>query len=78
MFNNMDPLSAQWLKCWDIVKGMVKDKTPGSDGFIMTFFHDCWDIVWEDIMKVFHELHSFVKFEESLNATFITLIPKRP
>lgn len=28
-------------------------------------------------MKVFNELFSFGKFEKSLNATFIALIPKR-
>ncbi|XP_040992146.1 uncharacterized protein LOC121239053 [Juglans microcarpa x Juglans regia] len=56
---------------------MVRDKAPGLDGFTMAFFQDCWDIVREDVMEVFHELFSFRKFEKSLNATFIALIPKR-
>ena len=29
-------------------------------------------------MKVFHYLHTHGNFEKSLNATFITLIPKKP
>ena len=29
-------------------------------------------------MKVFHYLHAHGNFERSLNATFITLIPKKP
>ena len=40
-------------------------------------FQSCWDIVWVDIMKVFREFYTFMKFEKSFNATFIALIPKK-
>ncbi|XP_041004079.1 uncharacterized protein LOC121249433 [Juglans microcarpa x Juglans regia] len=56
---------------------MAKDKAPGPDGCSMGFFQACWDVVKCDIMQVFAEFHSFHKFEKSLNAKFITLIPKK-
>ena len=34
-------------------------------------------MVKEDILQVFHEFHSNARFEKSLNATFLVLIPKK-
>jgi hypothetical protein len=50
----------------------------GPDGFSMAFFQACWVILKEDIMKVPHEFHASGKFERSLNATILALIPKIP
>lgn len=61
----------------DVIRGMSKDKAPGLDGFSRVFFQACWDIVKEDIMKVFGEFYSFLKFEKSFNTTFIALIPRK-
>jgi hypothetical protein len=44
----------------------------------MAFFQACWDVLRMDIMKVFSDFHARGKFEKSLNASFITLIPKIP
>jgi hypothetical protein len=41
------------------------------------FFQACWDVLKEDIFSVFHYFHARGKFEKSLNATFIALIPKK-
>ncbi|XP_035545987.1 uncharacterized protein LOC118348461 [Juglans regia] len=62
---------------YKVISGMAKDKAPGPDGFSMGFFQTCWDIVKGDIMQIFSEFHAFQKFEKSLNATFIALIPKK-
>jgi hypothetical protein len=61
-----------------VVFAMNGDKAPGPDGFSIAFFQACWDIVKEDIMKIFSGFHAEGKFEASLNSTFISLIPKIP
>jgi hypothetical protein len=59
-----------------VVFKMNGDKASGPDGFSMAFFQVCWDVLRMDIMKVFGEFHAGGRFEKSLNATFISLIPK--
>jgi hypothetical protein len=53
-----------------VVKAMNNDKALGPGGFSMAFFQACWDVVKEDIMKVFCDFHDRSKFERSLNASF--------
>jgi hypothetical protein len=43
----------------------------------LAFIKACWVILKEDIMAVFQEIHNKGIFEKSLNATFISLIPKK-
>lgn len=43
----------------------------------MGFFQSCWDVIREDLLKVFQESHSIGKFEKSLNNTFFALLPKK-
>jgi hypothetical protein len=59
-----------------VVMAMEGDKARGPDGFSIDFFQVCWEVVKEDIMKIFGEFHVEGKFEASLNSTFISLIPK--
>ena len=61
-----------------VVLAMEGDKAPGSDDYSIAFFKVCWEVVKEDIMKIFREFHVEGKFEASLNSTFISLIPKIP
>ncbi|KAL0010801.1 hypothetical protein SO802_005909 [Lithocarpus litseifolius] len=60
-----------------LVKKLEEDKAPGLDGFSMAFFHHCWRVVERDVLAVFKEFYHHGKFEKSLNATFIALIPKK-
>ncbi|XP_075636474.1 uncharacterized protein LOC142608662 [Castanea sativa] len=60
-----------------VVRDMEGDKTPSLDGFPMAFFHHCWRVLERDVLAVFTEFHQHCKFEKSLNATFIALIPKK-
>jgi hypothetical protein len=53
------------------------DKAPGPDGFTMAFFQKCWSVIEGDVMDFFAEVHTHCKFEKSLNASFIALIPKK-
>ena len=43
----------------------------------MAFFKACWDFLKLEIMEVLANFHLQVIFEKSLNATFISLIPKK-
>ena len=56
---------------------MEGDKAPGPDGFSLAFFHHCWGVVKRDVLTMFEEFYLHSKFEKSLNATFIALIPKK-
>lgn len=59
------------------VNELAGDKAPGPDGFSMAFFHHCWRVVESDVLAVFEEFYHHSKFEKSLNATFLALIPKK-
>ncbi len=60
-----------------MIKHFNGDKALGPDGFPMSFYQVCWDIIRSDIMGVMHHFHEMVTFAISLNATFLTLIPKK-
>jgi hypothetical protein len=64
---------------WEVVRDLNGDKAPGLDGFTMAFFffQQCWCVVKEDIIAVFKEFNSRRKFQKSINATFVSLIPKK-
>ena len=76
--------NADWLErpfeeaeIFDVIQSFHGDKSPGPDGFPMAFFQACWGIVKSDRLGVFHHFYANGQFEKSLNATFITLIPKK-
>ena len=56
---------------------MNGDKSPSPDGFPILFFHACWQVIKSDLMAVFDKFYATGSFEHSLNATFLTLIPKK-
>lgn len=62
---------------WKVISGMKGGKAPGPNGFSISFFQKCWDIIKSDLMKVFEEFYYSEEFYEYLNNTFITLIPKK-
>ena len=72
-----------WTEVWKneeilrVVKELEGDKTPGPDGFSMVFYHHCWGVVEINVLAVFEEFYQDSKFEKSLNATLIALIPKK-
>ena len=43
----------------------------------MAFSHHYWRVVESDILAFFDEFYDYGKFEKSLNALFIALIPKK-
>ena len=63
---------------YETVSNMSGDKALGPDGFMMAFFQSCWGFVKVDLIMVFHHFHEHYTFEKSFNATFVSLIPKKP
>ena len=60
-----------------VLAEMEGDKALDLDGFTMAFFHKCWRVVEDDVMVVFKHFHRYSVFERSLNASFLSLIPKK-
>ena len=83
-FDQIDGLERGWLgrrfekeEILLAVNELAGDKAPDPDSFSMAFFHNCWRVVKSDVLAVFEEFYHHSKFEKSLNATFIALIPKK-
>jgi hypothetical protein len=83
-FTSISEEEAAWLdrpfeesEIVHVVQGCNGDKAPGLDGFSLAFFQQCWGVVSKDMLVVCHEFHEYCSFERSLNATFISLIPKK-
>ena len=77
---------AEWLELErdfskeEVVKVLYEmegDKALGLNGFIMAFFQKCWSVVEIDVMAFFDHFHRSSEFEQSLNASFLSLIPKK-
>jgi hypothetical protein len=59
-----------------MVKNLNGDKARGLMVFLgVFFFHKCWENLKEDIMAFFREFRSKRRFEKSIIASFISLIP---
>ncbi|RVW42142.1 Transposon TX1 uncharacterized 149 kDa protein [Vitis vinifera] len=56
---------------------MDRDKAPGPDGFTIAVFQDCWEVIKEDLVKVFAEFHRSGIINQSTNVSFIVLLPKK-
>ena len=54
-----------------------RDKASGLDGFTIVVFQDCWDVIKEDLVRVFAQFHRSGIINQSTNATFIVLLPKK-
>uniref|UniRef100_A0A2N9IM68 30S ribosomal protein S13, chloroplastic n=1 Tax=Fagus sylvatica TaxID=28930 RepID=A0A2N9IM68_FAGSY len=83
-FSSISPEEASWLErpfeeeeICKVVSNMNGDKAPGLDGFPVSFYHACWPILKGDVLAVFFEFHEYGSFVRSLNATFLSLMPKK-
>ncbi len=54
------------------------EKAPGPDGFPMLFYQLFWDTIKEDVMGVFEAFFSGALNLDSVNSSWICLIPKKP
>jgi len=83
-FDSLDAVEASSLEfpfeekeVLEVVRGMNRDKARGLNRFSIAFFQYCWDVIKKDLMGVFQDFYAHSKFVKSINATFLTLIPKK-
>ncbi|RVW86537.1 putative ribonuclease H protein [Vitis vinifera] len=43
-----------------VIFQLDRDKAPGLDGFTIAVFQDCWDVIKEDLVRVFAEFHKIL------------------
>ena len=56
-----------------VVFQLNKEKAPDLDGFTIAVYQECWDVIKEDLMRVFLEFHSNGIINQNMNATFNSL-----
>ena len=59
------------------INQMKEDKAPSPDGFSVNFFHAYWDILKHEIWEMVKDSGHNQNIILALNATFLTLIPKK-
>jgi hypothetical protein len=58
-FLSIDTNESIWLErefeeeVWDVVRVMNGDKALGPNGFTITFFQKCWEILKNDLTAIF-------------------------
>jgi hypothetical protein len=75
---NMDSLISPFLKeeTDNIIRHLPLDKAPGPDGFNGLFLKKCWPVIKEDFYKLCQEFFDGSVNLESINGSFITLVPE--
>lgn len=61
----------------EAVFSIDKDKSLGLDGYTSLSYQECWDIIKDDLMKVFCKFHGSGIINKCTNATYIVLVPKK-
>ncbi|XP_026410423.1 uncharacterized protein LOC113305622 [Papaver somniferum] len=59
------------------IKLLGKHKAPGPDGFPISFYTLCWDILKEDFLNILKEMQERNFFDWRLKNNFVALIPKK-
>jgi hypothetical protein len=60
-----------------VVKHMPNDKAPGPNGFNDLFLKKCWQFIRGDFYSLCSDFYSGMVNLESINTSFITLVPKK-
>jgi hypothetical protein len=61
----------------NIVQHMKSNRALGPDGFNGLFLKKCWGIVRADFVRLCHDFHCGKASLQSINGSFITLVPKK-
>ena len=54
-----------------------KKKALGPDGFTIVSYQECYETIKDNLLRVFLEFHNNRIINQSTNATFIALVPKK-
>ncbi|CAN1140087.1 Transposon TX1 uncharacterized 149 kDa protein [Linum perenne] len=60
------------------LSSMPPDKSPGLDGFSVSFFKTCWKIVKNEVISVVSYLFFSGKLRRFVNYVYLALVPKKP
>lgn len=52
------------------------DKSPGPDGFCISFFQYIWDLIKKYLLKMIHWVQTKIKVGGNTNSTYLALTPK--
>lgn len=61
----------------NIISDLPKNKSPGPDGFNGEFIAKCWHLISDDFYKLCEGFYERQVCVQSINASYITLIPKK-
>ncbi|XP_059068415.1 uncharacterized protein LOC131858937 [Cryptomeria japonica] len=56
---------------------MSPDKSPGSDGFLTSFFKKCWPFLGVEVTTALEGMRNLGSILKEINNTFLALIPKK-
>jgi hypothetical protein len=73
--SNLIYRSVTKLEIWDILKHFATDKSPGSEDWTVEFFTKFFDVVGDDLLELVEDTRIRGKIKNSLNNTFLALIP---
>lgn len=59
------------------VFALLTDKAPGLDGSSVAFYQECCETIKDDLPSFFMDFLSHGKILKGINATFLTLLPKK-
>ena len=77
--DNMNAQLSQEFMVWEVqaaLKQMAPLKSPGPDGMPPLFYQNYWDLVGGDVTNSILSFLNTATLPDSLNHTFLTLIPK--
>ncbi|XP_071686940.1 uncharacterized protein [Rutidosis leptorrhynchoides] len=61
---------------FNVINEFDGNKTPGPDGFSLSFFKKAWYFLEDEVVQMFSQFFSNPSFPKGFNSSFIVLIPK--
>jgi len=61
----------------EAARKMKLGTTPGPDGFTTNFFHNCWDLIKEEVLQIIEDSRHMSDILKAFNEIILTLIPKQ-